>query len=96
MQTSSGRADIVVEHQNWKVLFELEKIAGSKDPNAGDSRLQGVVEAAMNQIGNQYATALQPNVVCVLVFNTATRTLFPRNVLENSNITYFKVYQQNL
>jgi hypothetical protein len=66
---------------------------GQKDLQGVDTmRLAKTVGDAMDQAQGQYLHGLVPDIICILVFNTATRTLFPRNLLEGLNLQYFKEY----
>ena len=86
-RTSIGKSDDLVEFPSRKVLLELKVIAGSKVIKDGHSRLDEVVQDALEQAEQRYATGLSPDVICALVFNTSTRTLFPR---EKRKVPFWK------
>jgi hypothetical protein len=78
-RTSSGKCDLVVDFRDrkWKILFEFKLLHGGKDKNASHKDLESTIREAFNQVDNQYLIAINPDTVCILVFNSGTRTLFP-------------------
>jgi hypothetical protein len=77
-RTSIGKSDVFADFGSWKILFELKVADGEK---MGNLKVDLIIADAFEQAKVQYAKGLVPDVICVLVFNTSTRTLFPRESL---------------
>ena len=92
-RTSLGKSDVYADFGDWKILFELKVLDGHKNTHHADSRLSKTVNDAFDQAERQYLTGLTPDVICIFVFNTTTRTLFARDTLENLSLPYFKQYK---
>eukprot|EP00475_Leptophrys_vorax_P039398 TRINITY_DN710_c0_g1_i9.p1 TRINITY_DN710_c0_g1~~TRINITY_DN710_c0_g1_i9.p1 ORF type:complete len:656 (-),score=153.26 TRINITY_DN710_c0_g1_i9:109-2076(-) len=78
-RTSLGKSDVVADFNSWKILFELKVLVGEKSVTQGHPELDGTIQGAFLQAKEKYQRGLLPDVICVLVFNTSTRTLFPRD-----------------
>jgi hypothetical protein len=92
-RSTLGKSDLYADFGDCKILFEIKVLHGQKDLQGVDTmRLAKTVGDAMDQAQGQYLHGLVPDIICILVFNTATRTLFPRNLLEGLNLQYFKEY----
>ena len=87
-RTSMGKCDLLAGFRDWKLLLELKVLHGKKDVSVSHERLKQTIEEAFDQVEKQYAKGLCPDVVCILVFNTATRTLYSRELL--GDITFYK------
>jgi hypothetical protein len=81
-RTSLGKSDIFADFGSWKILFELKAFEGKKSILEGDSKLESLIGDAFLQMKEKYANGLLADIFCVLVFNTSTRTLFPRNTFK--------------
>jgi hypothetical protein len=79
--TSVGNSDLLADFGSWKVLFELKVLKGERLVNEGNDNLDKVIQNALSQALGKYATGLNPDAMCVLVFNSSTRTLYPRNAI---------------
>jgi hypothetical protein len=90
-RTSLGKSDVFADFGTWKILFELKVLHGEKDLRKGDSRLEKIVYDAFQQAEGQYLS-LAPNVICIFVFNSSTRTLFARENLMDLSTSFFKQY----
>jgi hypothetical protein len=91
-RTSLGKSDVYADFGAWKVLFELKVLDGQKDTHMSDKRLAKSVMDAFDQVEGQYLAGLTPDVICIFVFNTTTRTLFARDTLHGLSLPYFKQY----
>jgi hypothetical protein len=80
-RTSIGKSDVFAEFNSWKILFELKVLVGKKSAIEGHLELDGAIEGAFLQAKEKYERGLNPDVICALVFNSSTRTLFPRNMI---------------
>jgi hypothetical protein len=84
-RTSSGKCDLVVDFRDrkWKILFEFKVLHETKDINATHKDLEFMIGEAFNQVDNRYLVVVNPDIVCILIFNTGTRTLFPIDSLKH-------------
>ena len=90
-RTSLGKSDVFADFNSWKILFELKVLVGEKSVTEGHPELDGAIQGAFLQAKEKYERGLLPDVTCVLVFNTSTRTLFPRNSI---GVPFYEIINQ--
>jgi hypothetical protein len=82
-QKRLGKSDVFVDFGLWKILFELKVLVGKNSVTEGDPKLMnGVIEDVFFQAKTKCEHGLLPDVIFVLIFNSSTRTLFPRHSIE--------------
>jgi hypothetical protein len=94
-RTSLGRCDLFIESGSFKILFELKVIKRKFDETQTRSaeyhKVDELVTETLLKAKKKYSRGLLPDVICVLIFDASTRTLFPRNSL---NVSFFEANQK--